>query len=331
MKDGESRDRGVIGGGGAASSGAEGGGSGGGGGAEGNLNLEAKYRGAAARWRGAAEASARVSAEHAASAESLDATLEAVERRAEALEMSFRARKLEVGVASESAVGKALGSAAAERRLRREDAEEAALSEARLRHIQLTRARAGLERRIKAKERLAEGLHLIDFEQLKMETQATRDKIEARDAEARKLKGKLSGVAQALTHAREKLQFVVAENAELTREMKTLDAQSRRKGDVMQRIKDELAAFRAENAKMEAEAATVSDPALLEDYAAQRRRTDRANRTRERVETALAEKMARLSTLTRTPKTEARTPGNEPTASGGGRRRGRKPGPRRRD
>ena len=101
--------------------------------------------------------------------------------------------------------------------------------------------------------------------------------------------------------------------------MKTLDAQSRRKGDVMQRIKDELAAFRAENAKMEAEAATVSDPALLEDYAAQRRRTDRANRTRERVETALAEKMARLSTLTRTPKTEARTPGNEPTASGGGK------------
>ena len=55
---------------------------------------------------------------------------------------------------------------------------------------------------------LAEGLHLIDFEQLKIENQTLNEKIEDRNEELGKLKKKLTNTVQVLTHVREKLQFV---------------------------------------------------------------------------------------------------------------------------
>ena len=58
---------------------------------------------------------------------------------------------------------------------------------------------------------LADGLHLIDFEQLKIENQTLNEKIEDRNEELSKLRKKLTQTVQVLTHVREKLQFVQAE------------------------------------------------------------------------------------------------------------------------
>ena len=58
---------------------------------------------------------------------------------------------------------------------------------------------------------LADGLHLIDFEQLKIENLTLNEKIEERTEELLKLKKKTTQTVQVLTHVKEKLQFVQAE------------------------------------------------------------------------------------------------------------------------
>lgn len=61
---------------------------------------------------------------------------------------------------------------------------------------------------MKKKEELAEGLHLIDFEQLKIENQTLNEKIEERHEDLHKLKKKNTTTVQILTHTREKLKFI---------------------------------------------------------------------------------------------------------------------------
>ena len=56
---------------------------------------------------------------------------------------------------------------------------------------------ARLEATVRQKEELAEGLHLIDFEQLKIENQALTEKIEERGEELLKLRRKITTTAQA--------------------------------------------------------------------------------------------------------------------------------------
>jgi hypothetical protein len=57
-----------------------------------------------------------------------------------------------------------------------------------------------LEAHLKAKEELAEGLHLIDFEQLKIENQSLNEKIEERNEELLKLRKKTTTTVQARAH-----------------------------------------------------------------------------------------------------------------------------------
>ncbi|KAF1326577.1 putative hydrolase, partial [Globisporangium splendens] len=77
--------------------------------------------------------------------------------------------------------------------------------------------------RLHAKEQLAEGLHLIGFEQLKIENQTLNEKIEERNEELLKLCMKTTSIVQVLTHIKEKLQFVLAENQTLKKESADLE------------------------------------------------------------------------------------------------------------
>merc|ERR1712159_324842 len=94
----------------------------------------------------------------------------------------------------------------------------------RIKNINLRSQLAKLENSLRAKEQLAEGLHLIDFEQLKIENQTLNEKIEERNEELHKLRKKNTSNVQVLTHIKEKLQFVQAENEVLRVELKELDA-----------------------------------------------------------------------------------------------------------
>jgi histone deacetylase 6 len=64
-----------------------------------------------------------------------------------------------------------------------------------------------LEASLKAKEQLAEGLHLVDFEQLKIENGTLAEKTEERATELHKLRLKKTAAVEVLSHVKEKLHF----------------------------------------------------------------------------------------------------------------------------
>lgn len=82
----------------------------------------------------------------------------------------------------------------------------------RLQNIALRNRLANKEKILKKKEQLADGLHLIDFEQLKIENQTLNEKIEERNEELHKLRKKITQTVVILSHVREKLQFVQERN-----------------------------------------------------------------------------------------------------------------------
>lgn len=82
----------------------------------------------------------------------------------------------------------------------------------RLQNIALRNKLANKEKVLKKKEQLADGLHLIDFEQLKIENQTLNEKIEERNEELHKLRKKITQTVVILSHTREKLQYVNEQN-----------------------------------------------------------------------------------------------------------------------
>ena len=89
----------------------------------------------------------------------------------------------------------------------------------------------------------------------------------------------------------------------MTEEMERVDRQSKVKGDVMQRLKDEIAAFKRENEAMQSEAATITDATLLDDYADKKRYAREAKARLAELDAEL-EAMRRLET-TNTLRTKA--------------------------
>ena len=55
---------------------------------------------------------------------------------------------------------------------------------------------------------MAEGLHMMDFEQLKISNIDLAEKVEERNEEIRKLTSKVRATVQVLTHVKEKLHFL---------------------------------------------------------------------------------------------------------------------------
>lgn len=92
----------------------------------------------------------------------------------------------------------------------------------RLQNIALRNRHANLEKILKKKEQLADGLHLIDFEQLKIENQTLNEKIEERNEELHKLRKKITTTVVILTHTREKFQYIKKQNEKKEHELKSL-------------------------------------------------------------------------------------------------------------
>ena len=69
-----------------------------------------------------------------------------------------------------------------------------------------------LKKELKKMEDYFEGLHIIDFEQLKIENNTLTEKIEDRNEEIQKLKNKINETVQILAHLQEKSKFVSSEN-----------------------------------------------------------------------------------------------------------------------
>ena len=75
----------------------------------------------------------------------------------------------------------------------------------RLQNIALRNRLANKQKILTKKDQLADGLHLIDFEQLKIENQTLNEKIEERNEDLNKFRQKITQTAVILSHTREKL------------------------------------------------------------------------------------------------------------------------------
>jgi hypothetical protein len=147
-----------------------------------------------------------------------------------------------------------------------EEAKDVEVGELRLKHIMLVNQTKNLEDQVKQKEELAEGLHLIDFEQLKIENQTLNEKIEERNDELHKLRKKTTSTVQVLTHIKEKLYFVEEQNQDLEAQLKELDNTVTNVRERVTKSKQAREALRAENVLLKQKQGFIGSDLLVSDF-----------------------------------------------------------------
>jgi len=143
---------------------------------------------------------------------------------------------------------------------------DAEVEEVRGSNISLKNRLSKLEQALRKKDELAENLHVIDFEQLKIENQTLNEKIEERNEELHKLRKKTIVTVQIITHMREKVQFVQQEYLALKNELAQLDLDLAAQRDTVTKTKHERDDIRSENAKYRQQTGITNSEGLSKDY-----------------------------------------------------------------
>lgn len=145
-----------------------------------------------------------------------------------------------------SRTGRAISNTDIENHIRQLEGKEEMVSQYRLENIKMTNKLKKQELQLKQKEELADGLHLIDFEQLKIENQTYNEKIEERNEELMKLHQKITNTVQVLTHYKEKLQFMETDSAIQSDKLKVIEAQVVHCRDSLAKCKQQRDKLRSE-------------------------------------------------------------------------------------
>lgn len=143
---------------------------------------------------------------------------------------------------------------------------DAEVEEVRGANISLKNRLAKLDQALRKKDELAENLHVIDFEQLKIENQTLNEKIEERNEELHKLRKKTIVTVQQITHMREKVQFISQEYQALKAELAQLDQDLSSQRDLVAKTKHERDDYRSENAKYRQQTGIVNSELLTKDF-----------------------------------------------------------------
>lgn len=147
-----------------------------------------------------------------------------------------------------------------------ESRKEQEVNAVRLEYIKLRNKLKRNEQLLRQKEELADGLHLIDFEQLKIENQTYNEKIEERNEELTKLRKKINNVVQILTHVKEKLQFVQTDNVTLHKTLGGLDEEVAKERDSLPLSKQERDVLRTTTMSIKQNNALLGNVPLLRDF-----------------------------------------------------------------
>ncbi|XP_034782323.2 coiled-coil domain-containing protein 96-like [Acipenser ruthenus] len=147
-----------------------------------------------------------------------------------------------------------------------EERKESYLIQVRLANIKLKNKIGKFEATLREKEELAEGLHLIDFEQLKIENQTYNEKIEERNEELLKLRKKITSTVQVLTHVKEKLQFVQVENEQKAAQIMYVEALDAHKRDILTKTKQARDGLHMDNLKLRQRCRLLGKDDLLRDF-----------------------------------------------------------------
>merc|ERR1712039_1013780 len=136
---------------------------------------------------------------------------------------------------------------------------DAEVEEVRGQNISLKNKLAKLEQLLRKKDELADNLHVIDFEQLKIENQTLNEKIEDRNEELHKLRKKTTVTVQIITHMREKVQFVQQEYSVLKSDLAT-------QRDLVAKTKKERDEHRSEYGKLRQQTGIFNSEHLTSDF-----------------------------------------------------------------
>eukprot|EP00937_MAST-01D_sp_MAST-1D-sp2_P005888 g5888.t1 len=197
----------------------------------------------------------------------LQGRLDDKEFKAQEISESFKDFKREIAKAAEnSRTGKPIPKRIIGQFEATEAGKDQDVERARLKNINLRTQLRKLEAQLRAKEQLAEGLHLIDFEQLKIENQTLNEKIEERSEELHKLRKKTTNTVQILTHVKEKLQFVQVENQALKGRLAELDAALGEERDGLTQLKRDRDGARTENATLRQKQGFANSGLLVKDF-----------------------------------------------------------------
>ncbi|XP_015668023.1 coiled-coil domain-containing protein 96 [Protobothrops mucrosquamatus] len=148
----------------------------------------------------------------------------------------------------------------------KEQSKEREMTEVRLENIKLKHRIQKIDASLKAQEELAEGLHLIDFEQLKIENQTYNEKIEERNEELQKLRRKVTNTVQVLSQVKEKLQFVEAENQGQKAQLMAVESLGAQNRDILTRTKQARDKLRIDNQRLQQKCGLLGNTLLLRDF-----------------------------------------------------------------
>ncbi|KAJ3218967.1 Coiled-coil domain-containing protein 96 [Dinochytrium kinnereticum] len=188
-----------------------------------------------------------------------------LEAESKATEFVKYKRNIALG-AENSRTGKPLPTKVVDQLEATELKKEADVVAVRLENIKLRNKLRRHEQLLRQKEELADGLHLIDFEQLKIENQTYNEKIEERNEELLKLRKKITNIVQVLTHVKEKLQFVQGENVDLKRRLRQLDDEVSSKRDSLPLAKQSRDALRSNSLALRQKNGLLGNTSLLRDF-----------------------------------------------------------------
>lgn len=145
---------------------------------------------------------------------------------------------------------------------------DALVSNVRLESIKMVNEVEKIESIFKSQEDLVEGLHLIDFEQLKIENQTYNEKIEERNEELGKLRRKIINNVQMMTHIKEKLHYCQGENHVLRQQLEQATMMLNRNRDCLTKVKQRRDALRGSYVKLQRSCGLLGNPELLCNFEA---------------------------------------------------------------
>ncbi|XP_016386194.1 cilia- and flagella-associated protein 184 [Sinocyclocheilus rhinocerous] len=163
-------------------------------------------------------------------------------------------------------VGKQAALAKVEKLQSDELKQEDKLASVRLNNIKLKNKICQLETELKSKRELADGLLLMDFEQLKTENQAFKDKLKERSEELLRLKRKVACSVQGISHVKEKLHFMQMENKVKHTQLAKTDTLVALKREVLTRTRQARDGLRADNLKLQQRCGLLGNTTLLQDF-----------------------------------------------------------------
>ncbi|GIQ87244.1 hypothetical protein KIPB_009243 [Kipferlia bialata] len=199
-------------------------------------------------------------------AQVLKVKLDAAEAEAAASEEAMCALRIEIARAAVSQQGERMGGEEIERVETEVQEAQAMVDEQRIEVVTLVNELRVIRVQLSRREQLAGQLHLIDFEQLKIENQTLAEKIEERYEELLKLRKKTVDTVQVLAHVREKLECVTETAQTMKRDLVDLEASVTTKRDTLAKTKQSVQRVRDQLVETRRQLGFSGSEQLVNDY-----------------------------------------------------------------